>query len=147
MRAVIQRVKSAQVKVDGEIVGQIGPGILTLLGVGQGDSEKQLEWIIGKILRLRIFEDAEGKMNRSLQETQGEHLIVSQFTLYGDTSKGNRPSFVTAAAPALAQPLYERALELSRAQGVKTEGGRFQAHMEVSLVNDGPVTLVIDSSH
>lgn len=145
MRALIQRVQSARVQVAGQTVGEIGPGILTLLGVGQGDSEKELEWIISKILNLRIFEDSSGKMNLSLLETHGEHLIVSQFTLYGDTEKGNRPGFSQAAAPADAQRLYDRAIELSTAKGVKTAGGKFQAHMEVSLLNDGPVTLWIES--
>lgn len=146
MRAIIQRVKSAQVLVEGRGVGKIGPGILTLLGVGPGDTEKEAEWLVSKIVRLRIFEDDQGKMNRSLIDIGGAHLIVSQFTLYGDLSKGNRPSFVGAAAPDLAVRLYERALELSRATGVPTEGGQFQAHMEVSLVNDGPVTLMLDTA-
>lgn len=145
MRALIQRVKSAQVAVAGQGVGQIGPGILTLLGIGPGDDEAKLEWLMGKILRLRIFEDEQGKMNRSLQDIQGGHLIVSQFTLYGDCTKGNRPSFVGAAPPAVAEPLYRRALELSQAAGIHTEGGRFGAHMEVSLLNDGPVTLWLET--
>jgi D-aminoacyl-tRNA deacylase len=146
MRALVQRVRSAKVVVDGRTVGEIGPGLLTLLGVGQGDTEKELDWIIKKILRLRIFEDPTGKMNLSLLDTGGEHLIVSQFTLYADTQKGNRPSFVDAAPPEVARALYEKALVLSHAQGVKTAGGQFQAHMEVSLVNDGPVTLMMDSA-
>lgn len=144
MRALIQRVKSAKVTVDGQVVGEIGPGILTLLGVGQADTEKELDWIVRKILALRIFEDEQAKMNRSVQDTGGEHLIVSQFTLYGDTRQGNRPGFSEAAPPDRARELYEKALELSRAAGVPTAGGRFQAHMEVSLVNDGPVTFWIE---
>lgn len=145
MRALIQRVKSARVTVDGEVVGEIGPGILTLLGVGQGDTERELKWVIEKILKLRIFEDPAGKMNLSVQDVGGSHLLVSQFTLYGDCAKGNRPSFVGAGPPDLARALYERGLELSRASGVPTAGGRFQADMQVSLVNDGPVTLWIES--
>jgi len=145
LRAVIQRVQSAEVQVDGKTVGRIGRGVLTLLGVKDGDTERELEWILGKIARLRIFEDEAGKMNLSLQDVKGEHLIVSQFTLYGDASKGNRPSFITAARPEVARPLYEKALEMSRGLGLKTEGGQFQADMKVCLVNDGPVTLVIDS--
>lgn len=145
MKAVVQRVSSAQVVVDGEIVGTIGRGVLTLLGVGNGDTEKELEWLISKILKLRIFEDGAGKMNLSLQDIGAEHLIVSQFTLYGDARKGNRPSFVDAAPPETARILYEKALKLSQAQGVKTEGGRFQADMKVTLVNDGPVTILLDT--
>ena len=145
MRAVIQRVKWAKVVVDGVVQGEIGPGLMTLLGVAKGDTIAEVEWMISKILRLRIFEDEQGKMNKSLVEVAGGHLIVSQFTLYGDASKGNRPSFMNAAPPLEAQALYEKALELSQAGGIVTAGGKFQAHMEVSLLNDGPVTLVLDS--
>lgn len=145
MRAVIQRVRHAEVVVDGEIVGKIGPGILTLLGVAQGDTEKDLDWIISKISKLRVFEDDQGKMNRSILDVGGEHLIVSQFTLYADASKGNRPSFGDAAPPAIAEPLYQKALAMSAALGIRTEGGRFQADMKVSLLNDGPVTLLLES--
>ena len=145
MRAVIQRVLTAQVDVDGKTVGRIGRGVMTLLGIRQGDTEKELEWLMSKIAKLRIFEDDQGKMNLSLQDVGGEHLIVSQFTLYGDAAKGNRPSFIDAARPEIAKPLYERALELSRGLGLKTEGGQFQADMKVSLVNDGPVTLILES--
>lgn len=149
MRAVIQRVRSAKVEVveggSTRTVGEIGPGLLTLLGVAPTDTEKDLEWIIGKIVKMRIFEDEAGKMNLSVQDLKREHLIVSQFTLYGDASKGNRPSFITAARPEIAKPLYEKSLEISRAHGVKTEGGQFQAEMLVSLVNDGPVTLVLET--
>ena len=145
MRAVIQRVKWAKVVVDGAVVGEIGPGLLTLLGVGKGDTDMEAAWMVGKILRLRIFEDEQGKMNKSLTDVGGEHLIVSQFTLFGDASKGNRPSFIDAAAPADAQEMYEKALELSRAAGVKTAGGKFQAHMEVAMLNDGPVTMILES--
>jgi D-tyrosyl-tRNA(Tyr) deacylase len=149
MKAVVQRVKWAKVVVDGAVVGEIGPGCLTLLGVERGDDEKKLEWMIGKILKLRIFEDSAGKMNLSLGDIKGGHLIVSQFTLLADVEKGNRPSFGGAAPPDEAEPTYRRALEMSRAMGeplgVRTEGGRFQAHMEVSLLNDGPVTMIIEA--
>jgi D-tyrosyl-tRNA(Tyr) deacylase len=144
MRALIQRVKWAKVEVDGRVVGKIGPGILTLFGVGATDTDADVERLVGKILKLRIFEDEAGKMNLSLLDRGYAHLIVSQFTLYGDTSKGNRPSFVAAGKPDLAERLYEKAIAVSKAQGVKTEGGKFQAHMEVSLLNDGPVTFWLE---
>jgi D-tyrosyl-tRNA(Tyr) deacylase len=144
MRALIQRVRWAKVHVDQELVGEIGPGILTFLGVGKGDDESKLEGLLGKILKLRVFEDENGKMNRSLQDVGGSHLVVSQFTLYGDCSQGNRPSFVEAAPPEVARALYERALLLSEAAGVRTAGGRFQADMKVSLENDGPVTFWLE---
>src|SRR5688500_15392284 len=138
MRALIQRVKWAKVEVDGAVVGEIGPGVLTLFGVGAEDEgakgEAEMERLISKILKLRIFEDDAGKMNLSLVDKGYAHLIVSQFTLYGDASKGNRPSFVAAAKPEIANALYEKAIAYSRAQGVKTEGGKFQAHMEISLL-------------
>jgi D-tyrosyl-tRNA(Tyr) deacylase len=146
VRALIQRVQFAKVVVDGQTVGEIGPGILTLLGVAPTDTERELEWIITKIAKLRIFEDPQGKMNLALGDVGGSHLIVSQFTLYGDASKGNRPSFIDAARPEIAEPLYQKALELSRAQGLKTEGGKFGADMKVSLLNDGPVTLMLEIS-
>ncbi len=147
MKALVQRVKWAKVVVDGKTVGEIGPGLLTLLGVGTGDSDAEVDHIIGKIAKLRIFEDADGKMNRSLLDlgNDGGHLLVSQFTLYADTAKGNRPSFVSAAKPELAKTLYTRAVQASRDLGLRTETGTFQAHMEVSLLNDGPVTLMLDS--
>lgn len=145
MRAVIQRVKSAGVTVDGATVGAIGPGLLVLLGVAQEDTEAGAAWLVDKILGLRIFEDAEGKMNRGLLDTGGSLLVVSQFTLYGDTRKGRRPSFDRAARPELANRLYERFVALARARGVHVETGIFQAMMQVSLVNDGPVTLICDT--
>ncbi len=144
MRAVVQRVLGASVSVDGEGVGSIGKGFLTLLGIKKGDTREDLEKLIQKILKLRVFEDAEGKMNLSLQDVGGAHLIVSQFTLYGDCRKGNRPSFIEAAGPEEARALYEAALQLSEASGIPTQGGRFQADMKVSLVNDGPVTLIVE---
>ena len=144
MRAVIQRVKKADVVVDGRKVSEIGPGLLTLLGLAHGDDENKLNKLITKICELRIFEDPDGKMNLSLKDVKGEHLIVSQFTLLGDCSTGRRPSFTEAAAPSLAKPLYERAIELSQANGVPTSGGIFQANMQISLINDGPVTFVLE---
>ena len=150
MRALIQRVRSAQVEVvssgSREITGKIGHGILTLLGIGPQDTPAVVERGIEKILKLRIFEDENGKMNRSLLDVQGGHLIVSQFTLYGDTSQGNRPSFTGAAPPSLAEPLYLHALKHSQALGAQTLGGRFGANMEVSLLNDGPVTMMLEFS-
>ena len=140
MRAVVQRVARATVTVDGEVVGAIGPGLLVLLGVKRGDTADQADKIARKLLALRIFEDDDGRMNRSVQDSRGEVLCVSQFTLYGDARKGNRPSFVEAAPPEEAEPLYERV----RA-ALDARGGRFGAHMEVELVNDGPVTIVVES--
>lgn len=144
MKAVIQRVQNASVFVDGKEVSAIGKGFLTLLGVAKGDSEEQLQKLMQKILALRIFPDAEGKMNLSLKDIGGEHLIVSQFTLLGDASKGNRPSFINAEAPERAKELYLKALEISESQGVQTRGGVFGADMKVSLLNDGPVTILVE---
>lgn len=146
MRAVVQRVKSARVVVDGETVGSIERGLLTLLGIRAGDTEADVEWMMRKIANLRIFEDESGKMNLSVLDVGGSHLVVSQFTLWGDAQKGNRPSFIEAARPEVARPLYDLALAKSRELGLETAGGRFQARMDVSLVNDGPVTLIIESS-
>jgi D-tyrosyl-tRNA(Tyr) deacylase len=140
MRALVQRVSEASVSVDDERVSSIGPGLLVLLGVRRGDGEKEADWIVRKLLALRIFEDGEGRMNRSVEGVQGEILCVSQFTLYGDARKGNRPSFVDAAPADIAEPLYERV----RA-GLRAQGGRFGARMRVELVNDGPVTLLIET--
>lgn len=146
MRAVIQRVKRSSVRVDGEIVGSIESGLLILLGVTEGDSERDGEWLANKIANLRIFPDADGKMNVSLIDFEGAALLVSQFTLYGDCRKGRRPSFVRAAHPSDAEPAYERFGEQLREAGVpRVEFGVFGADMEVELLNDGPVTLVIDS--
>lgn len=145
MKAVIQRVREASVTVEGAVVGAIGPGLLVLLGVAHGDTESAAAWLVEKILGLRIFEDAAGKMNLSLLETGGAMLVVSQFTLYGDTRKGRRPSFDGAARPEQANRLYEHFVALARARGVHVETGVFQAMMQVSLVNDGPVTLICES--
>jgi D-tyrosyl-tRNA(Tyr) deacylase len=140
VRALVQRVSSAAVEVEGERVARIGSGLLVLLGVRRGDTPGQADRIAGKIERLRVFEDADGRMNLSVRDVGGELLCVSQFTLYGDARKGNRPSYVDAAPPEEAEPLYERVRAALGAQG-----GAFGAHMHVSLVNDGPVTLLVEA--
>lgn len=145
MRAVIQRVSSASVKVDTEVTGAIGPGLLVLLGVHHDDGDKELQWMVEKVCNLRIFEDENGKMNRSLIDTGGAMLIVSQFTLYGDCRKGRRPGYSNAAPPDYANMRYEQFIERAAAVGIETASGRFKEHMDVSLVNDGPVTLLLDS--
>ena len=146
MRGVIQRVSRAKVTVNGEPTGEIGNGILVLLGVSKNDSEKEALDLLEKTLNLRIFEDAEGKMNLSLLDIAGDLLVVSQFTLYGDARKGRRPSFIEAAAPDEANRLYEFFVAEARRQIGRVETGRFQAMMDVILVNDGPVTILLDSS-
>jgi D-aminoacyl-tRNA deacylase len=145
MRAVVQRVAEASVRVEGAIVGHIGPGLLVLLGVGQGDVEDDVAALADKVLHLRIFPDEAGHMNRSLLDTRGDALVVSQFTLYGDARKGRRPSFIDAAPPAEANRLYELFLARLRGSGLKVEQGVFRAEMDVALVNRGPVTLLLDS--
>lgn len=145
MRAVLQRVEHASVEVEGETVGTTGAGILVLVGVAKGDAHAQADYLADKILNLRIFSDDAGKMNRSVMEAGGGILVVSQFTLYGDCRKGRRPSFDDAAPPELARPLYEYFVARLRAGGVQVETGVFQAAMRVSLVNDGPVTFVLES--
>ncbi len=145
MKAVIQRVAGARVEVGGEIVGRIGKGILILLGVEKGDGERDADWLAGKIVNLRIFEDEAGKMNLSVREIEGELLAVSQFTLAGNCDKGRRPSFDMAAPPQEANRLYEYFVGKLRALGMKVETGIFQAMMQVSLVNDGPVTFILES--
>jgi len=145
MRAVIQRVSRARVAVDGQTVGAIGQGLLVFLGVGAADKEADAAYLAEKIPSLRIFEDAEGKLNRSLLEIQGETLVVSQFTLYGDCRRGRRPSFSAAAPPDKARRLYELFVAQLRENGIKTATGTFQAHMQVELVNDGPVALWLES--
>jgi len=142
---VIQRVGRASVTVDGAVTGAIERGMLVLLGVGPTDGESEAAWLAQKVATLRIFPDADGKMNRSLVDDGLSALVVSQFTLYGDARKGRRPSFVGAAPPELAAPLYERFCALLEATGVPVAKGVFQAHMDVSLVNDGPVTLILDT--
>src|SRR5437764_9837168 len=146
MRALIQRVSHASVTADGKVVGQIGHGLLVLLGVGQDDSEAQVKALVDKIVYLRIFGDDEGKMNRSLLDIGGEALVVSQFTLYADMRRGRRPGFTDAAPPAIAEPLVERFKEAIAAYGLKVAGGIFGAYMQVELLNDGPVTLWLDSA-
>ncbi|WP_119340136.1 D-aminoacyl-tRNA deacylase [Meiothermus hypogaeus] len=146
MRAVVQRVSQAQVVVEGKVVGQIGQGLLVLLGVGRGDTLDDAAYLARKIAGLRVFADADGKMNLSLADVGGEVLAVSQFTLFGDTRKGNRPSFIEAAAPDEGRQLYERFCDLMTQQGLHVETGVFQAHMEVHLINDGPVTIWLDSA-
>ncbi len=145
MRALIQRVSRAQVDVDGVTVGSIGRGFLVLLGVGQGDTEAQLERLWGKISKMRIFEDADGKTNLSLADVGGELLVVSQFTLYADCKKGNRPSFTQAGAPDEANRLYEAFVERARRDVPRVETGVFGAMMDVSLVNDGPFSIWLDT--
>ena len=145
MRAVLQRVSKARVSVAGETVGEIGSGILVLLGVSVKDNEVDASYLVEKTLNLRIFEDSEGKMNESLLDGKGELLVVSQFTLYGDSRRGRRPSYIDAARPDEANRLYEFFVTEARKQVAKVETGRFQAMMDVALTNDGPVTLLIDS--
>jgi len=145
MRAVIQRVKSAEVLVDGRVSGKIGNGLLVFVGVARGDGEEDISYLISKLPDLRIFEDTSGKFNLSLREINGEMLVVSQFTLYGDCRKGRRPSFTEAEDPALARDLYERFISRLREQNIPVQTGEFQARMEVHLINDGPVTLILES--
>lgn len=145
MRIVIQRVKSASVTVNGEITGVIKHGLLILAGVHQDDTEEELKWCCRKIPKLRIFNDDDGYMNLSVQDVEGEILVVSQFTLYGNMDKGNRPSFIEAGKPEMSEPMYNRMVEiLKRDSGVNVETGEFGAMMDVELVNDGPVTLVME---
>jgi D-tyrosyl-tRNA(Tyr) deacylase len=146
MRAVIQRVSRARVRVDGQTTGEIGPGLLILLGVGQGDTPKEADYLLDKIINLRIFEDAGGKMNLSLLETGGQLMVISQFTLYADCRKGRRPSFTDAAPPEEAQKLYDYFVGAARGRGLQVATGIFQTLMEVELVNSGPVTILLDSS-
>ena len=146
MRVVLQRVSRAAVRIDGQTVGQIGRGFVVLAGFAPADGEATLAWMADKIVGLRLFADAEGKMNLPLADVGGALLVVSQFTLYGDASKGRRPSFVDAAPPAQAEALYERFVALVRERGVETQTGRFGAMMDVELVNDGPVTLVLEKA-
>lgn len=144
MRAVVQRVSRAAVRVAGEAVGAIGRGFVVLAGFAPGDTDADLAWMAEKVAGLRVFGDGEGKMNLALEDVGGAVLVVSQFTLYGDASKGRRPSFIGAALPEQAEALYERFVALLRARGVPVETGRFRAMMDVELVNDGPVTLLLE---
>ena len=145
MRAVIQRVERASVSVEGEIRGQIGAGFLVLIGVEEGDGDADFRYIADKAPNLRVFEDEQGKMNRSLLDVGGELLIVSQFTLYANCKKGRRPDFLAAARPEVAIPLYERFVELCREKGFHTETGEFGAYMQVDSLNDGPLTIILDT--
>ncbi|MFO7970210.1 MAG: D-aminoacyl-tRNA deacylase [Desulfobacterales bacterium] len=146
MRAVVQRVKSSSVTVDGRAVAGIGVGLLVLLGIAKPDTSDDADYLAEKIINLRIFEDENGKLNRSVLSTGGEMLVVSQFTLLGNCNKGRRPSFVNAAGPNQAVTLYERFIEQVREKGVSVKTGRFRATMEVALINDGPVTLIVESN-
>ncbi|MBL8824021.1 MAG: D-tyrosyl-tRNA(Tyr) deacylase [Planctomycetia bacterium] len=145
MRAILQRVSQAHVSVDGSIVGQIQQGIVVLLGIALDDTPMRADWLAEKIVSLRLFPDQEGKMNISLVDIQGQLLVISQFTLYGECQKGRRPSFTKAASPEIAEPLYQYFLDACRMLGIQTEAGIFGASMQVSLVNDGPVTLILDT--
>jgi len=146
MRAVVQRVSEASVAVNGLIVGEINLGIVVLLGIAENDTTEDAEWLCAKIAGMRIFNDQDGKMNRSILETRGDILVISQFTLFASTKKGNRPSFMASAKPEIAIPLYEKVLlQLSSILGKPIHSGQFGAHMNVHLVNDGPVTIIIDS--
>ncbi len=146
MRALIQRVSEASVSIDGEVVGAIGPGLLVLLGVSRDDTDEDSSYIVTKVVNLRIFSDDEGKFQSSATDIGAELLVVSQFTLYGETRKGRRPSFTLAAAPNEATRLFERVVALFKETGLKVETGTFQAYMAVALVNDGPVTLMLDTA-
>jgi D-tyrosyl-tRNA(Tyr) deacylase len=145
VRAVVQRVSEASVVVDGNVTGSIGAGLCVLVGVGQGDSEADAKWLADKVVDLRIFEDEQGKMNRSVLEVGGGVLAISQFTLFGDARKGTRPGFVDAAKPEIAQPLYAKFCDSMRARGLQIREGVFRATMQVRIVNEGPVTLLLDS--
>jgi len=144
MRALLQRVSRASVTVDGQTISSIGNGLLILLGVGHGDGEEQAKFLAEKIANLRVFEDENGKTNLSILDVKGEAIVVSQFTLYADTRKGRRPSFIDAALPDVAEPLVNRFAELLRVQGVLTQTGKFGAHMEVEIHNNGPVTIWLE---
>ncbi len=146
MRSVIQRVSRASVTINNEVVGSIGKGMVVLLGIHSADTIKDIKWMVDKVVTLRIFEDDKGKMNYSLFDIGGEMLIVSQFTLYGDCRKGRRPGYSTAARPEIAEPLYEMFVKNVQQKGIKAATGKFQEMMDVELINDGPVTLLLDST-
>jgi D-tyrosyl-tRNA(Tyr) deacylase len=146
VKAVVQRVSQAKVSVGGETVGAIAAGLVVLLGIGHGDGEEQAHWMANKIANLRIFSDENGKMNRSVLDSGGQVLLVSQFTLYGDARQGNRPGFTDAALPALAEPLVDRVGQLLSQAGVRVASGQFQAHMLVEIHNDGPVTIILEKA-
>ena len=145
MKLVIQRVANATVKVDGETIGEIGKGFLVLLGVKQGDTEEQADFLVKKLCNLRVFEDENNKMNLSIRDVNGKLLVVSQFTLYADCKGGNRPSFIEAARPEIAEPLYEYFKQKCKDEGIEVQCGKFGADMKVSLLNDGPVTIILEA--
>jgi D-tyrosyl-tRNA(Tyr) deacylase len=145
MRAVVQRVTRAEVRIDANSVGRIDRGLCALIGAGESDTDEDAAWIVDKIVHLRVFADENGQMNKELAEIGGAMLLISQFTLYGDCRKGRRPSFVAAMPPGPAEALWERLLAMARATGIRTETGRFRADMQVDFTNDGPVTLLLDS--
>lgn len=147
MKAVIQRVSKASVNVEGQTIGKIGKGFMVLLGVHENDTQEDLNYLVKKVTGLRIFEDSQGKMNLSLADVGGSLLVISQFTLLASTKKGNRPSFIQAGAPQMSEELYEQFMDACRNMGFHVEHGKFGAHMDVSLTNDGPVTIIIDSQH
>lgn len=145
MKVVLQRVKKASVKVKEKTTGSISEGLLVLVGIHEEDTKEEMQWMCDKILKLRVFDDADGKMNLSVLDVQGELLVVSQFTLYGDATKGNRPSYIEAAGPENAEKIYEQMVEyFVKHSGLKVETGRFGAYMDVELINDGPVTIILD---
>lgn len=145
MRAVVQRVSEASVSVEGKIVGEIGNGLMVLLGIGDEDNEQDLDYLVEKVIYLRIFQDENDKMNLSLMDVKGELLVISQFTLYGDARKGKRPSFIKSARPDIGEKYYEEFINKTKSMGIKTEKGVFGAHMDVHLINNGPVTILLDS--
>ncbi|NYE58018.1 D-aminoacyl-tRNA deacylase [Carboxydothermus ferrireducens] len=145
MRAVVQRVKRGKVTVDGQVVSEIGPGLVALVGIRQGDGERVCRYLAEKLVNLRIFEDEKGKFNYSVKDVGGEILVVSNFTVYGDTRKGRRPSFTEAAPPEAAREVFERFLDILKEQEVSVKSGIFQATMEVEIINDGPVTVIVES--
>ena len=148
MKVVLQRVSEASVIINGVVSGKINKGFMALIGIGVDDSKEDLDWLVKKIVQLRVFDDVEGKMNLSIQDINGNILLISQFTLHATTKKGNRPSFIYAARPDVAIPLYERSIQLlSESLGKNIESGEFGADMKVSLINDGPVTIIIDSKN
>lgn len=144
MKIVIQRVTSASVRVNNEVIGKIGKGLLLLAGFHKDDTDEDLKWVCNKITKLRIFEDREGKMNKSVHDVDGSLLVISQFTLYGNVKKGTRPSFIDAAPPGIAEPMYNRMINILKESGLKTESGKFAAMMDVQLVNSGPVTIILE---
>jgi len=146
MKILIQRVTQASVEVNGEIVGSIGPGVLVFVGITHSDTASQVTWLANKLINLRIFEDPQGKLNQSLMDQKGSALIISQFTLYADCSDGRRPSFIEAAPPEIANPLYEQFIDEVRKNGISTASGIFGADMKVSLINDGPITIMLERS-